>query len=189
MKKPLRILTLTAAIVMILSCGVAFADPADKTNDVTKPPRGGLNQALVEKWHETLNEEDKAKYEIYQGKIEELKALRNTFRERYQANRELRKQIYNKIEAYLEDDTIELTNEQLTMILSMNNDIRDHLKSIKTTVKSRREIVKNGREAVRERNLDNMIIYADQGIAKMKELIAKADETTTMLNDILKILE
>lgn len=185
MKKAIKILPIFLAMIMLFSFGVAFADTEQNARDTHKEKR----QEALEEWKNSLSPEDQAKYEEYLGKVEEQKELRETLAEKRKANRELKREIYTKVKACLKDENFELTNEQITLLLDFNNDLRDHLHAIKDVHKNRRQTVKKGAGAIKERDLDEMLKRADEGIAHLNDLIKKADETHQKLTDLKKILE
>lgn len=189
MKKSIKIASMTAAVVMILSCGVAFADEADNQDrEARREQRTEKRQEALLKWEESLSEEDQAKFDIYQGKVDEMKELRVTLHEKHQVNRELEKEVKQLVKSYTGEESKDLTDEQLQAIQSFNDELRNHVKDVKTTASSRKEIAKHGKVAMEERNLDGMISYADEGIVKLNDMLVKADDTTVMLQQLIDTL-
>ncbi len=189
MKKAMRILSITVAIVMLLSFGVAFAEKGEKpSGPPQKEDRGAVKETVDDKWQKGLSEEDKGKFEQYRNKIGEQKQLKKTLQEKRQANRQLRNQVLNRVRACLEDENLELTGEQVKAIISIKEEFRNHLDGVKFTTKNHSDAVKRGAGALKNHDIDTMLQAADESVAHLNALITQSDETTTMLNEILNTL-
>lgn len=215
MKKTVKILSLVAAIVMILSCGVAFADEKEEKENTRGRGNGTVisqeakekREQAKEQWVNSLSAEDKAKYDEYLAQKEKIGPLKEELRTIYKENRELHKQIRDKVKAYKEDENLTLTEDQIAMIKDIAGKLKGNLNVTKATSKARvdalkrvnKDLMKNDRpnaEQIKENvtdkvmgGIDRVLENFDDLVARMNEQKAQALETNALLKDLLATFE
>ena len=222
MKKTIKIISLVAVMGVILSSGVAFAEEGEAVksrgngrnkvvSEEQRQEKQEKRDAVKEQWVASLSDEDKAKYDAYLQKCEELAPLKETLKAKLQENRELKTQLREKIKACREDEDFKLTDEQIAMLKEIKGNLRGHLEKTKENIKARfsadkkfsadRAKLRGDRTKLSDEerqakitehitnHMDKMLSNYEDLEERINERIAQADETKALLQKLLATFE